>query len=150
MTPTVAGETNGFRVRDITSLLLDHIMEISNEHKLDLGKLPHEDVTVIVGEGGDTFSDSKRLTRSYKVFAVNFAVRTIQCIGKEIWRDTNVQSDESRVPIAVINASENAELLKRDLSPVVKVREEIADNGLNKIHIFRKLEGDLKYKKLCE
>ena len=37
----------------------------------------------------------------------------------------------------------------RDLSPVVKAVEEIADNGLNKIHIFRKLEGDLKYKKLC-
>ena len=83
------------------------------------------------------------------MFAVSFAVRTIQCNGKEIWRDMDAQSDESRVPIAVINASENAELLKRDLSPVVKVMEEIADNGLNKIHIFRKLEGDLKYKKLC-
>ena len=41
-------------------------MEISNEHKLDLEKLPPEDVTVIVGEGGDTFSDSKGLTQSYK------------------------------------------------------------------------------------
>ena len=58
----------------------------------------------------------------------------------------NAQSDESRVPIAVINASENAELLKRDLSPVVKVIKEIADSRLNKIQIFRKLEGDLKYK----
>ena len=35
----------------------------------------------------------------------------------------NAQSDESRVPIAVMNASENAELLKRDLSPVVNVME---------------------------
>ena len=48
----------------------------------------------------------------------------------------NAQFDESRVPIAVINASENAELLKRGLSPVAKVMEEIADNGLNKILTF--------------
>ena len=125
MTPTVAGETKGFCVKDITSLLLDLIMEISNEHKLELLKLPSEDVTLIVGVGGDTFADSKGLTQSYKVFAVNFVVRTIQCNGKEIWRDMNAQSDESRVPFVVINVSENAELLKRDLSAVVKVMEEL-------------------------
>ena len=59
-------------------------MEISNEHKLDLEKLPPEDVTVIVGEGSDTFSNSKGLTQSYKGFAVSFAVRTIQCNRIEI------------------------------------------------------------------
>ena len=84
VTPIVAGETKGFRFKDVTSPLLDRVMEISNEPNLDLEKLPPEDVTVIVGEGGDTFSDYKGMTQSYKVFAVSFAVRTIQCNGKEI------------------------------------------------------------------
>lgn len=149
VTPTVPNETKGFRVINIVSLLLEHIMEISSDNKLDLEKLPPEEIKIIVGEGGDTFSDSKGLKQSYKVFAVSFAVRIILHNDKEIWRDLNAQSDESRVPIAVINASENAELLKRDLSPVVTVMEEIASNGLNQMQIVRKLEGDLKYKKLC-
>ena len=49
----------------------------------------------------------------------------------------------------MISASENAELLKRDFLPVISVMEELARYGLNQMQIFRKLERDLKYKKLC-
>ena len=79
---------------------------------------------------------------------MSFAIRTITQQEKEIWGDTNSQSDESRVPVAVISASENVELLKRGLSPVVAVMEDISKHGLEGMKITRKLEGDLKCKKL--
>ena len=126
----------------------DQLFEIGLESDLDLSTIPPDEIDVIIGEGGDTFSDSKDLKQNYKVFAVSFAIRVISRNGKEIWRDKNPQSDESRVPIAVINASENSDLLKKDLLPVVEIMEDLEKNTLDGIHISRKLEGDLKYKKL--
>ena len=111
-----------------------------------LSTIPPDEIDVIIGEGGDTFSDSKGLKQNYKVFAVSFAIRVISKNGKEIWRDKNPQSDESLVPIAVINASQNSDLLKKDLLPVVEIMEDLEKNTLHGMQISRKLEGDLKYK----
>ena len=98
----------------------DQLFEISLESDLDLSTIPPDKIDVIIGEGGDIFSDSKGLKQNYKVFAVSFAIRVISRNGKEIWIDKNPQSDECRVPIAVINASENSDLLKKNLLPVVE------------------------------
>ena len=109
-----------------------------------------QNIRIVLGEGGDTFGDSKGIVQDMKVFAVSAAIRRIEYPkGTTVWEDPTPQADQNRIPLAVISDSENANILANDIAPISKDFEEWSKEGLNGVDVVRKLEGDKKYKRLC-
>ena len=146
------GESKRYRVSDPEKLVWDRLKLINeNEmHNISLHITEIQNIRIVLGEGGDTFGDLKDIVQDVKVFAVSIAIRPIEYPkGTTVWEDPTPQADQNRIPLAVINESENANILVNDIASISKDFEQWPKEGLNGVDVVRKLEGDKKYKRLC-
>ena len=146
------GESKGYRVSDSEKLVWDRLKFINENEMLNLPLQSTEiqNIRIVLGEGGDTFGDSKGIVQDMKVFAVRAAIRRIEYPkGTTVWEDPAPQADQNRIPLAVISDRENANILASDIAPISKDFEQWSKEGLNGVDVVRKLEGDKKYKRLC-
>ena len=147
---TQIGGRKGAKVKDLEELVLERLESINKQENLNLD-IEQGGVSLVIGEGGDTFGDSKGIIQDMKVFAVRCAIRKVLVDGEVMWEDQTAQSDDKRIPIAVIQHTENSEILKNELGQIFDDLEQWTRLGIKDglISVRRKLEGDKKYRRLC-